>query len=414
MSSEPLVLRTLVEADVDQAIDLDEVTFAGEPTPAEVRAIHRDILEIDRSVGVFDGDTLAGVGLMCSFEMTVPGGGQLPLAGIGLIAVLPTYRRRGVMRSMIRHQLFGLHETGREAVAGLTASEAAIYGRFGYGVATLGASFAIPRHRAGLRPVAGAEEVRLRLVPTAESLATCEEIHSRQVSKRPGMMERPEAWGRAYAADVDQWREGRSALRTVLAERDGRAVGFARYRTKNEASPSGIAIGWVDVEEVFADDTASFAALAGYLLDLDLTASTRFERQAVDVPLVHLLTDLRAAEMRVRDGLYLRLVDVDRALAGRTYSTPIDVVLDVTDELCPWNSGRWRLTGDEKTAQCVRTDAAPDLALDVRELASAYLGGTTLVALAQAALVTELRPGALTDASRAFSTDLAPWLQFGI
>jgi predicted acetyltransferase len=194
----------------------------------------------------------------------------------------------------------------------------------------------------------------------------------------------------------------------VLAERSGQAVGFARYRTDGNAGPA------TDVDEIYADDAAVFAALARYLLDIDLTTITKFSRHPVDSPLVYLLADIRAAEMRISEGLYLRLVDLDRALAGRTYATPLDVVLEVTDELCPWNAGRWRLSGDQKTAECVRTSAPADLAIDVRELAAVYLGGTTLAALEQAALVRELRPGAIAEASLAFSTQLAPWLEFGL
>jgi predicted acetyltransferase len=414
-----LELRTLAETDLDQVLDLDEMVFNDPPQPDQVRAMAKDLFELDqgRGIGIFasDGhnDELAGVGAISGLEMAVPGG-LLPLAGVLLIAVKPTYRRRGLMSRMIRHQLHTLHEEGLEPLAGLTASESVIYGRFGYGVATYSSSFAIPRHRSALRPVPGTDEVRVRLVPTAESVAACEAVHARQVGKRIGMLVRPERWGRLYGTDVEAWREGRSVLRTVLAERDGEAIGFARYHTKNETGPNGLATGYTDVSEIYADDAAGHAALAGYLLSLDLVGGTRFYRQPVDSPLVYLLEDMRAGEMRVRDALYLRLVDVDRALAGRTYAAPVNLVLEVSDRLCPWNAGRWHLTGDEKGATCTRTDDPADLALDVRELASVYLGGTTFAALAQAALVSEFRPGAVTDVSRAFATDLAPWLQFGI
>jgi predicted acetyltransferase len=115
----------------------------------------------------------------------------------------------------------------------------------------------------------------------------------------------------------------------------------------------------------------------------------------------------------VRDGLYLRLVDVDRALAARTYAAPIDVVFEVVDGFCPWNAGRWRLAGDEKGATCVRTDSAADLTVDVRELGSVYLGGPTLRALQTAGQVVEHTVGAVAAASRAFASDLRPWLSTG-
>jgi predicted acetyltransferase len=413
--SDQLTLRPLSQADFDQVAELTEIVFNGGPSsPAEL-AIDRELLELDqgRGVGVFDEAEMAGLGTITGLEISVPGG-MLPMAGVTVIGVKPTHRRRGIMSQIIGHQLRTLHDSGQEPLAGLTASESVIYGRFGYGQATFGASFTVPRHRSALRPVAGSDQVRIRLVPTADSVPACEAIHARQVGRRAGMLTRPDTWGRARAADLDTWRAGRSVLRTATAERAGVAVGFARYRTRDETAANGVATGYTDVDELYADDAAAFAALVSYLLSIDLTGGAKFRNQPTDSPLMYLLTDLRAAEIGVRDRLYLRLVDVDRALAGRTYASPVDLVLEIADELCPWNAGRWRLAGDEKTAECTRTDAPPDLALDVRELAAAYLGGTTLAALEQAALVTELRPGALADASRAFATSLAPWLQFGI
>jgi predicted acetyltransferase len=409
-----LTLRVLTSTDLDQLAELTEIVFNSEPYSDEERKIDEELHELDsgRAVGVFDGDELAGVGTVTTFELTVPGG-VLPMLGVLLIGVKSTHRRRGVMSRIIRHQLHTVHEEGGEPLAGLTASESVIYGRFGYGQAAYSAFFTVPRHRAALRPVAGIDDVRIRIVPTADSVEVCEGIHARQVGKRPGMMARPEAWARVYAADLDRWRGGRSALRTVLAERGGDAVGYARYRTKDDWD-AGVPKGSTDVSEIHADDVAAFAALVRYLTDIDLTTATGFMKQPVDSPLVYLLADLRAAQMRIRESLYLRVVDVDRALAGRRYADPVDLVLELTDELCPWNAGRWRLTGDEKTAECVRTDAAADLSLDVRELAAVYLGGTTLAALEQAGLVTGLRPGAVAVASRAFATQLAPWLQYGI
>ncbi|MBV9449582.1 MAG: GNAT family N-acetyltransferase [Streptosporangiaceae bacterium] len=415
MPTDDLVLRRLTPADMPQVEELDTLVFLEEASSEAERVLYEEItgLDLGRGIGVFDGTELAGVGTIAALEMSVPGG-LLPMAGVLIIGVKPTHRRRGIMTRMIRHQLRELHEEGLEPVAGLTASESVIYGRFGYGQASYGGYFAVPRERSALRPVAGIDDVRIRLVPTADSVAVCEQIHARQVGKRPGMLVRPEPWGRWYAADFDRRRAGRSAKRTVLAERGGERVGYARYRTRDETGANGVATGYTDIEEIHADDAAAFAALSRYLLGIDLTGGARFWRQPVDSPLMYLLEDLRAADMRVREVLYLRLVDVDRALAGRVYAHPIDLVLEVTDGLCPWNAGRWRLTGDEKTAQCVPTDASADLVIDVRELAAVYLGGTTFAALEQAALVTESRPGAVLDASRAFATPLAPWLQFGI
>ena len=411
MPTEPSAPRVLAESEFDQFFHLDEVAFGSEPPSAEVLELDKQLLEKDRTIGVFDGTQLVGGASIFTFEMTVPGG-LVPMAGVSWVSVLSTYRRRGILRSMMQHQLHDLHESGGEAVAGLTATEPPIYGRFGYGLASRTASLTIPRSHSGLRMPQGADAVTLRLIPTAESLEVVEQVYARQVPTRPGMLVRTPGWAKICIADPDQWRDGRSKIRTVLAERDGQAVGYAHYRTKREfgmPTPTGE----VSVEEIYADDAASYAALLRYLTSIDLTHATSLPGMPFDALPMYLLENIRAATPRVRDVLYIRLVDVDRALASRTYSAEIDLVVDVTDPFCPWNAGRWRLTGGEKGASCERTTAAADLALGVRELGSAFLGGASLRSLGAAGLVEEQRSGALAEASRAFATELEPWLPFG-
>lgn len=411
MPTELSAPRTLAESEFDQFFSLDELAFGSEPPSEAVLEIDKQLLEKDRTIGVFDGSQLVGGASIFTFEMTVPGG-RIPMAGVSWVSVMATHRRRGILRSMMQHQLLGLHESGGEAVAGLTATEPVIYGRFGYGLASRTVALTIPRSYSGLRSPNSVDAITLRLIATEESLEIIEPVYARQLPTRPGMLVRTPAWAKVCIADPDQWREGRSKMRTVLAERDGQAVGYAHYRIKRDfgtPTPSGD----VSVEEMYADDAASYAALLRYLTSIDLTNTTSLPGMPLDCLPMHLLENIRAATPRVRDVLYIRLVDVDRALASRTYSAQIDVVIDVADSVCPWNAGRWRLTGGEKGATCERTTAAADLALGVRELGSAFLGGASLAALGAAGLVEEHRSGALAEASRAFATDLEPWLPFG-
>jgi len=411
MPTELSAPRSLAESEFDQFFSLDELAFGSEPQSAALREIDKQLLEADRTIGVFDGPQIVGGASIFTFEMTVPGG-RVPLAGVSWVSVMPTHRRRGILRSMMRHQLHGLHESGGEAVAGLTATEPPIYGRFGYGLASRSAQLTIPRSHSALRKPQGIDAVTLRLIPTAQSLELCEQIYARQLLTRPGMLVRTAEWAKVCIADPDEWRAGRSKMRTVLAECDGQAVGYARYRIKRQfgmPTPTGD----VGVAELYADDAASYAALLEYLTSIDLTNTTSLPGIPLDGPPMHLLENVRAASPRVRDAMYVRLVDIDRALASRTYSAQIDVVIDVADPFCPWNAGRWRLAGGEKGATCERTTAVPDLALGVRELGSVFLGGNSLAALGAAGLVEERRSGALAEASRAFATDLEPWLSFG-
>lgn len=404
-----LTVRPLAETDMPRFFEIDAIAFLENPQSPELEAFSRAIVETDRSIGLFDGDSQVGNASIFTLRVTVPDGIVVPLAGVTWVGVLPTHRRRGGLTKLMRHQLHTLHETGGEAVAGLTASQDGIYGRFGYGPATHNASFSVPRQTNGLRLPPGTEDVAVRLVDLASVRASCDEIYARAALKRPGMLARTKLWSDVAVAEFPEMREGRSVLRCVLAERDGKPVGYAYYRTKSGGDEPE-----VRVREVHADDPAAYAALWRVLLNIDLAARTDIHSLPADDPLFSMLEAPRAALGTPRDGMHVRLVDVDRALAARTYSREIDVVLEVRDEFCPWNAGRWRLSGDEKGATCTRTDSPAELSLDVRDLGAAYLGGRTLAALATAGQVVEHRVGALAAASRAFAGDLQPWLPFGV
>ncbi|GAA0678505.1 hypothetical protein GCM10010193_34990 [Kitasatospora atroaurantiaca] len=245
----------------------------------------------------------------------------------------------------------------------------------------------------------------------------CEELYAAKVPLRPGMLERRPGWEQLPVLDAPGSRGGFSPLQCVLAEdrESGRLLGYARYAVNAEWSSANNSAGTVRVRDVEALSPQVYAAVWAFLLDLDLTDTVTIRSRPVDDPLLHLVADPRRLEPRLRDGLFVRLVDVGAALQERGYAAPVEVVLDVEDEFCPWNTGRWKLQSDGqgKGASCVRTAEPAGLALTVRELGSAYLGGTTLAALAAAGRVSELREGALAEASRAFASDVAPWLPHG-
>ncbi len=167
------------------------------------------------------------------------------------------------------------------------------------------------------------------------------------------------------------------------------------------------------LEDLAALDPASEAALWRFLFGIDLMTTLTVKGRPVDDAWQYLVSDIRRCRPRLRDALYVRPVDVGAALAARTYRIPVDVVFEVADDFCPWNAGRWRLSGDAKGASCERTSDAADLALSVRELGAAYLGGVPLTAPAAAGRVRELRAGALAEASVAFGSAVAPWLPHG-
>ncbi|OPF78045.1 GNAT family N-acetyltransferase [Streptomyces antioxidans] len=385
------------------------LAFGGVPEAPEKSALWRELTECERSIGAWDGADIVGTASLYSFRLSVPGGGIVPAAGVTMVSVRATHRRRGVLRAMMRRQLDDIRAAGDEPLAVLTASEPDIYGRFGYGAATQTAYAEIDTAKVRLTVPEGTDGVRLRAVPLESAVEACEAVYARRVRARPGMLERTPGWERVPLLDPPGDRKGASPLRCVLAESGGGVTGYARFAVKPDwdlAGPKGEVV----LRDLEALDPASYAALWRFLFDLDLTSVIRTGPRPVDDPWQLLVSDIRRCAVRLRDSLYVRLVDVGAALEARTYTTPVETVLEVTDPLCPWNEGRWRLSGDAKGASCERTDDSPDLRLGVRELGAAYLGGVPLTALAGAGRVQEAREGALTEATNAFATPVAPWL----
>ncbi|WP_225821317.1 GNAT family N-acetyltransferase [Streptomyces naphthomycinicus] len=377
----------------------------------EERELDRTVTEFDRSLAAWDGDTLVGTSGAFGFRMSVPGGAAVPTAGVTMVSVSATHRRRGVLTSMMRRLLDDARAKG-EPLAALYASEPAIYGRFGFGTATFQIGAEIDTGRVALDLPAGTDEVRVRYAAPADVLAECEAVYEALVPGRPGMLARQPGWERAALLDPESERDGASALQCVVAERDGRTAGYARFRTKMGWGPGGHD-GTVTLEDLGALDPVTEAALWRFLFGIDLMTTLKVRGRPVDDAWQHQVSDIRRCLIRPRDAGHLRPVEVGAALSARTYMTPVDVVFEVEDAFCPWNEGRWRLAGDAKGASCERTADPADLSLSVRELGAAYLGGVTLLSLAAAGRVRELRPGALTEASVAFGSPLAPWLSHG-
>jgi len=404
-------VRVLRQGDWNEWYDNLIRAFGGLPESSEERELWDALKETDRSIGAWDGDVCVGTTGAFSFRLTVPGGASVPAAGVTMVSVAATHRRRGVLRSMMRRQLDDVREWGWP-LAVLTASEPAIYGRFGYAAATYCANVEVDTARARLSVPPGTDDVRLRYAAPADVLDACEAVYARRVSGRPGMLARLPGWERLGMLDPESGREGASPLQCVVAERGGEVVGYARFRIKpgwETAGPTGEVL----LQDTEALDAAAHAALWRFLFEIDLTSTLSARGRPLDEPWMSMVSDIRRCGLRLRDSLYVRLVDVGAALEARTYQAPVDVVFEVEDDFCPWNAGRWRLVGDAKGASCGRSTDPADLALSVRELGAAYLGGVSLASLAAAGRVRELRQGASTEAAVAFGSPVPPWLPHG-
>ena len=414
-ASSPYPIRPIEENEVDGFLRVDEHAFNTSPGSDSDRRVTLDRFEFDRTLAAFDDATPVGVTMCYSFQLSVPGQEVLPAAGVTFVAVMPTHRRRGVLNGMMRRQLADVRDRG-EPLAILWASEAVIYGRYGYGRASWQLDFTLRRGEGRLAGTAASagDGLRLRITEPEAALPELAKVYDAVLASRPGMFGRNDAWWRSVIYDPADWRQGASPMRCLLAEDASGPRGYALYSgvdTWNDFLPENA----VTVRELMAADPAASAILYADLLSRDLTSEFRLPRRPVDDPLLYQLADPRRTRPQLNDSLWVRIVDVPRALAGRRYSCPVDVVIEVRDEILSSNAGRWRLTttgeapGGGLPASCVPAAAPADLALDVTELGAAYLGGTRLGTLAGSGLVAELRPGATRQLSAALAWDPAPW-----
>jgi predicted acetyltransferase len=354
----------------------------------------------DRMHAAFeDGQIVGGAGAF-PFELSVPGG-SLPCAGVTAVGTQPTHRRRGVLRSMMDTQLRDVHERG-EPIAALWASEETIYSRFGYGVASWAGQLQV-KHEwdAFAEPLAAVGTPRF--VTPEEARKTFPPVYEAVRRGRPGMTSRSDVWWEERHLRLEE-SESQAPRRFVALDVDGETQGYAIYRT-HFAFEGGLPGSRLVVREALGATPQATAGIWRFLLDVDWMAVVEVSLVPPDHPLFLLLELPRRAQYRMGDGLWVRIVDLPAALSGRTYGESGPLVLEVRDPICDWNDGRWRLDG----GTCERSDAEPDLALDVSALGSAYLGAVSFTQLREAGRVQELREGAIRRADALFAWRPLPW-----
>ncbi|MGD0018274.1 MAG: GNAT family N-acetyltransferase [Candidatus Limnocylindrales bacterium] len=385
-----------------------EIGF-GEDVSDELIERVRKVSDPERFVCALDGDRFVATGGVFSVNLSVPGG-DLPAGGVTWVTVLPSHRRRGILRGMMRLMVDDCHARN-EPLAMLWASEGAIYQRFGYGMATFCLHFEAETAAARFTrewPVEGS----CRLMRVGEGLDLVTPVYEAVRAQRAGFLSRTPDWwvGQLPLADKDA--KGGEARRLVVYEADHGPEAYAVYKTKADWGPRG-PNGTVIVEEALGSTERGTREIWRYLFSVDLVRTLKAGRLPVDHPALLLAAEPRRLGMGLDDGLWLRIVDVKAALEGRTYG--IDghgngqVVFDLSDEYCPWNAGRWNLEVSGGRAHVAPTKREADLALDANDLGSLFLGGFSAASLARAGRVVELRSGGLAAADGLFRTALQPW-----
>ena len=366
----------------------------------------RQLLELDRQLVAVDGPELVGAAGAWTFDLTLPGGGTLPAAGVTWVSVSGTHRRRGILRQLMARQLDDVAERG-DPLAALTASESVIYGRFGYGLATFRTKLVVEARRVAFRTDLGADGL-VRYADPSTARKVLPVLYERLRARQPGTFTRNDKWWDFLFLDHASRRGAATALFHAV-----HPDGYVSYRVE-EGRAGGFLANRVLVRELVALTPEAYASLWRFLLGLDLADDVEWTRASRDEPLRWMVDDPRRVRTEfVDDDVWLRLIDVERAFGARRYGTDDRLVVDVVDDFRPDTSGRYEIAGSRDGAECRRTTKEPDLALTVADLGSLYLGGVAASSLAQARRIEERTPGAVRRADAFFASDPPPHNQTG-
>jgi predicted acetyltransferase len=372
-------IRSIVDAELEGFRRCQGLAFGNEFNPEHLEA-GRQIFEAERSLAVFDHGQIVGTAGIFSYELTVPGGVSLPVAGVTMVSVKPTHRRQGILSAVMHRQLSDVRSRG-EALAILWASESSICGRFGYGVATQQELLKIPREYSGLRTELQKGSGRVRLMTGDEAKVALPAAHDSMRRLTPGAVGRSEKWWEVRIfRDHPDHRGGFGSNNYLVYEQDGLIGGYLIYRNKGDFE-DWIPSGQVLVSECFAASAEAYAALWQYVLGLDLVKTTEYGNASADEPLLWMLRDARRTVRRRLDGIWMRIVDVEKALSARSYGAEGRLVFEVRDGFLEGAGGRFELDASPGGGVCRRTGSTPSLVLGPEELASLYLGGGSAGAL---------------------------------
>lgn len=401
------VVRPVSAEELPAFVEALSVGFLERPDVAKVAEELKPLWDLERTLAAFDGDRIRGTFRSWATELTVPGGARLPASAVSAVTVMPTHRRRGVLRSMMTAESEAVSRRG-EAVGLLYASEYPIYGRFGYGPATRSATWTVDALGTGFHASAtGSFEVvtpgqaaveAIKGVFEAWRLEQVGEMRRRDYRWEFDLGLRPTAWGKDWKGFL-----------VLHRDPSGTVDGYVRYRTEEKwekRQPRNVLL----VDELHALNDDAYRSLWRFLVEIDLIATIKAEWRSPGERLPWLLTNARAAVATdVGDAVWVRLFDVPRALMARTYERAASIVLEVIDAELADGRVKVLLDASPEGTTCAPTDRGADLTIGVAALGAAYLGGSRLRDAVLADGADEHRAGALSEAEALFRTADEPW-----
>ncbi|MFG2566362.1 GNAT family N-acetyltransferase [Streptomyces sp. NPDC048567] len=388
--------------------------FLRPPTPPEEEVSGRMAnTDLSRTRGAFDAGRCVATFRSFAQELTVVGGATVPTDAVTNVTVSPTHRRRGLLSRMMAADLAEAKEGG-DVAATLIAAEYPIYGRYGFGPAAQATVWEVDVHRTGLDPhrrvPADGDGGRIDLVDGAEVRKLGPALHDRLRTRQHGAVSRDDRWwdkttGEGVFAQ-DHWTE---PFYAVYRGADGTVDGLLIYRADDNWGDAKQPLNGAKVRDMIAVTPAAERALWHFLCSVDWISTIRTGIRPADDLLPLLLPDPRAARVVTQaDFLWVRVLDVVRALEARTYAVPGSLVLEIRDA-AGYAAGRFHLDATPDGATCAPTTRSADLALDVRELGTLWLGDESVLRLAALGRVEELTPGATAKADAVFRAARRAW-----
>ena len=392
-------VRSIASDEFESFMRAMQLGFGSHTTDDDISQSKEEGLEPDRAIAAFHKGQIVGTTGSLPLVMAVSGH-VLSSSAVTCVAVSPTHRRRGILNKLMRHQTDDLHERG-EPLAMLYASESSIYGRYGFGRSIFVEGWKIDRQHTAIEH-SPALRGQVEIVGPDEAKSMFAEVYDRVWLTRPGMIKRDERRWNLRLRDPEKHRGGNTAYFHAAYIRADRPEGYVLYRVNHQD-------GKLFVSELIAATDEAAVALWSFCFGVDLREKVEAFNRPLDDPLQWILKDPSRLQRTVHDTLWLRLLSVPDALAGRTYAKNGRLVLAIDDPFGPWNEARYELEGGPEEAECRPTNATPDLRLSASDLASVYLGAVRFRTLFHAGRVQAWEQEALARADAMFATDLQPW-----
>lgn len=317
----------------------------------------------------FDGGQLVSSFSTIPFTMRAHGA-ALPIGGVSAIGTLPEYRRQGLVRCIMTQAFVDMRDSGRP-VAALWASQAAIYQRYGYAMASVLRSYAVDTVDIGFHD--GDEDGgRVERLDIASGYDLIKQVYMRFVAERMGYLHRARA---LWQHNTLEPREADGPIHIALSHGASGPDGYAVYTLRANRCDHPARSQEIVVRDLAWLSPGAYRSLWTFFKRHDLVGRVRWNNAPSDDPALEYFLEPRMLDARDAEGFWLRLVDVAAALRGRGWDTDGDVSITVRDDpLAPWNTGNYRLTVSDGVANVTSCAGVTDIQLSVKALASLYVG----------------------------------------